>query len=204
VLTRLQKSDARCLGTPVMKLRWPGHSEAPRSVDAGRLVAVVGLFCLLLVVGCWNLDTPHTNVALDNEYPASATVPLVIFQGYWQAVTFSTPILPGGSSGLQTTVPASDNTAYVVLAPGWDPQSSPQPTSFVVLQSRGGFAVALNHTLHIPVDDSTFDGNCAAGSTLTQSQADFITGITFPITFAGLAYDAATCTTRSVGDAGSE
>jgi hypothetical protein len=187
-----------------MKLPRSRHSDAPRSRGTGRSAAGGGLSCLLLVVGCMNLDTPHTHVSLDNGYPTSATVPLVIREGYWQAVSFSTPIPPGGSSGLQDTVPASDNTAYVVLAPGWDPTSSAPPTSFVVLQSKGGFAVALNHTLHIPVNDSTFAGNCGAGSTLTQPQADFITQIAFPSTFMGLSYDAATCTTTSVGDAGTE
>jgi hypothetical protein len=109
-------------------------------------------------------------------------------------------------------VPASDNTAWVVLAPGWDPSSSSPPKSFVVLQSLSGFAVHLNDTLHIPVDDADFAGNCVSGSTLTQSQADFITQLVFvkdPVTggpgiFQGLQYDAATCTTTPVGDAGAE
>jgi hypothetical protein len=72
------------------------------------------------------------------------------------------------------------------------------------MQSRSGFAVHLNDTLHIPVDDADFAGNCATGSALTQSQADFITQLVFPGTFQGLQYDAATCTTTSVGDAGGE
>jgi len=49
--------------------------------------------------------------------------------------------------------------------------------------------------LHIPVDDATFSGNCAAGSVLTQTQADFITRRVFATDFAGRHYDAATCTT---------
>jgi hypothetical protein len=103
-------------------------------------------------------------------------------------------------------VAASANTAYVVLAPGWDPTSDPtsttQPTSFIVLQSRDGFAVNLGDTLHIPVDDTTFAGNCTAGSVLTQAQADFITQLVFPSTFRSFHYDAATCTTTQIGDAG--
>jgi hypothetical protein len=151
-----------------------------------------------------NVDAPYTYVALDNNYPASAMTPLVVYEGYWQAVAFSTPIPPGASSGPQSTLPASDNTAYVVLAPGWDPNSSTPPTALVVMQSRKGFAVDLNATLHIPVDDTTFAGNCAAGNMLTQSQADFITQIVFPGTFAGLSYNAATCTAAPVGEAGTE
>jgi hypothetical protein len=100
------------------------------------------------------------------------------------------------------TVPASANSAYAVVAPGWDPESGISPTSFVVLKSRDGFSVQVGDTLQIPVDDSTFAGNCASGSFLSQSQADFITERIFPSIFAKLRYDAATCKTTPVGDAG--
>ena len=176
--------------------------EGPSAVAARG--AAAALSCALLVLGCMNVDTTYTYVSLENNYPASARMPVVVLSGYWQAVAFSNPLPPGASSGPQATVPASENTAYVVLAPGWDPTSSTPPTSFVVLQSRSGFSVALDETLHIPVDDSTFAGNCAAGSTLTQSQTDFITQIVFPSTFAGLGYDAATCATSSGSDGGTE
>jgi hypothetical protein len=158
----------------------------------------------LLVAACANVDTPYTYVVLDNDYPASAPVPLVVYQAYWQAVAFTTPVPPGSSSPTLSTVPASDNTAWVVLAPGWDPTSASPPTRLVVLQSRSGFAVHRTDTLHIPVDDTHFAGNCASGSTLTQSQADFITQTVFPDVFRGLRYDAATCTTTHVDDAGAE
>lgn len=147
---------------------------------------------------------PHTSVVLDNHYPPSATHALVIYQAYWQAVSFANPVPPGGSSDPQSTVPASGNTAYVVLAPAWDPTSLSPPTSFVVMQSRGQFDVHYNDSLHIPVDDATFVGNCAAGSVLTQEQADFITQRIFPSVFAAVAYDAATCTTTPIGDAGAD
>jgi hypothetical protein len=158
----------------------------------------------LPATGCANIDTPYTYVALDNQYPASAAAPRVVYRAYWQAVAFTTPVPPGSSSAPQTAVPASDNTAWVVLAPGWDPSSSLPPTSFVVMQSQSGFAVHLNDTLHIPVDDAHFVGNCATGSALTETQAKFITQLVFPSVFNGLKYDAATCTTTSVGDAGPE
>jgi len=51
------------------------------------------------------------------------------------------PVAPGESSAPQSTVAASDNTAYVVLAPGWDPASSAEPSCLVVLQSRQGYGV---------------------------------------------------------------
>jgi len=50
---------------------------------------------------------------------------------------------------------------------------------------------------------ATFIGNCAAGSFLSPAQADFIAQLVFPSDFASLAYDAASCTTTPIGDAGS-
>jgi hypothetical protein len=140
-------------------------------------------------------------VVLENDYPVSGTDALVVYQAAWQAISFQDPIVPGFSSDLLSTIAASENTAYVVLAPGWDPTSAAAPTSFVVLQSRQGFGVHLNNTLRIPVDDTTFTGNCVAASFLSQAQADFITQLVFPGVFASLHYDAATCTTNPIGDA---
>ena len=141
-------------------------------------------------------------MVVDNKYAPSETTPLVIYRAFWQAVPFVTAISPGSSSDPQGSVAASPNTAYVVLAPGWDPQGAAPPTSFVVMQSRGGFELHFDTTLHIPVDDATFLGNCAAGSFLSQAQADFITQRIFPSDFATVRYDAATCTTIPFGDAG--
>ena len=147
-------------------------------------------------------SAPQTQVVLDNEYAPATS--LVVYDAHWLNVSFAgQPVPPGSSSSPQSTVPASaDNTAYVVLAPSWDPTSTTPPRTLLVVQSRSGFAVALGDTLHIPVDDRGFEGNCAVGSRLTQSQADFLTQIVFTADFAGLAYDAATCTTTPLGDAG--
>jgi hypothetical protein len=144
----------------------------------------------LLALGC---DAPSTKVVLDNRYPPSTENALVVDRAHWQAVSFTTPVAPGSSSDPQSTVPASANTAYVLLAPGWDGAST--PASFIVLQSRGGFAVHLDDTLHIPVDDTTFAGNCATGSVLAQADADFITARVFDAELAGRRYDPASCTT---------
>jgi hypothetical protein len=154
-------------------------------------------FALPLLSCALGCDAPETFVVLDNQYPSTASTPLIVYRAFWQAVSFSNPIPPGDSSDPQNTVSASDNTAYVVLAPGWDPTSNTPPASFVVLQSIHGFAVDLNNTLHIPVSDATFAGNCAAGSFVPQGVADFITQRVFASVFAGLTYDAATCTTTS-------
>lgn len=156
---------------------------------------------MALALGSGCDASPQTNVSLDNAFPSSKASPAVVYQGWWQAVSFDGPIVPGDSSGPQSTVPSSGDTAYVVLAPGWDPKSGTIPTSFTVLQSRASFGVHLGDTLHIPVDDKGFEGDCAAGSHLTQQQADVITQLVFPSVFAGLRYDAATCTTTPLGDA---
>jgi hypothetical protein len=158
---------------------------------------VFALSFVTLVAGCD--PHPQTLVVIDNKYAPSPTSP-VIYRAYWQAVPFQNPIPPDASSDAQSTVPASANTAYVVLAPGWDPASSVPPTSLVVMQSVDGFDVHLNDTLHIPVDDTRFIGNCAAGSFLSQAQADFITQLIFPIDFAPVRYDAASCTTTAIAD----
>jgi len=160
-------------------------------------MATYPLFLASLLSGC---DTPHTYVVLDNNYSLSTS--FVIYQAFWQSVSFPIPIRPGSSSDPQAAIPASANTAYVVLAPNWDPKSSTAPTAFIVMQSRSGFELHLNHTLHIPVDDGNFVGNCSAGSILSQDQADLITQRVFADTFTDLRYDATTCTTTPINDSG--
>lgn len=145
---------------------------------------------LVLAAGC---DAPFAEVVLDNQYaPATGNV---VYRATWLAVRFPTPLGPGEATEAQDTVAASANTAYVLLAPGWDPASGETPASLVVLVSPAGFAVHLDETLHIPVDDDHFAGNCAAGSFLDQATADFVTRRVFAADFAGRSYDAATCTT---------
>ena len=166
-------------------------------------VVVSALAFASIAVGCDR--APDTKVVVDNVYAPSPDRALVMYRARWLAASFQNAVPPGTSSELQSTVPASANTAYVVLAPGWDPTSSTPPTSLVVMRSRKGFEVHLDDTLHIPVDDTTFIGNCAAGSVLSQAEADFITQLVFPSEFASLRYDAASCTatpTASAGDTG--
>lgn len=154
---------------------------------------VLASLAALLVVGC---DTPNTTVTIENAYPPSSG--LVIYQAWWSAESFLTPIAPGAASDPQDAIPASANAAYVLLAPGWDPAAdggASPPASLLVLTSKSGFALQLDHALRIPVDDTTFAGRCAAGSPLTQDQADFLTQRVFRSFFVGRTYDAATCTT---------
>lgn len=163
----------------------------------------IATYFLFIALSCSGCDQPHTYVVLENNYPRSS-VPLVVYHAFWQAVSFQTAVPPGSSSDRQDTIPASLNTAYVVLAPGWDVTSSTAPTSLVALQSRNGFEVHLNDTLHIVVDDERFAGNCDSGSFLSPEQADFITQRVFASDFAGLSYDAASCTTTPMDEAGGQ
>ena len=164
---------------------------ARRPARQPRTMPAVVALCALL--GCDSVS--ETKVLVENRYPAQSRLP--VYHAFWQAVLFTTPIPPGAASEAQFSVPASPNTAYALLAPGWDPASADAPTSFVVLRSRSGFELHLNGALRIPVDDETFAGNCQAGSLLSQEECDFVTQRVFAGDFVGLTYDAASCTTRA-------
>jgi hypothetical protein len=148
----------------------------------------IAVLALALTAGC---DAPFAYAVLQNHYASDN----VVYRATWQAVDFPVPLAPGASTDPQSAVASSPNTAWVLIAPGWDPASDDPPDQLVVLASPQGFAVHLDETVQIPVDDDHFAGNCAAGSFLDQSTADFITGIVYPALFAGAHYDAATCTT---------
>ncbi len=147
----------------------------------------------LALLGTVACDTPHTQVIVENAYPTASGN--VVYRAFWEADSFTAPIAPGSSSDPEDSLFASANTAYAVLAPGWDAASGSIPTSLVVLQSRSGFALAFDKTLTISISDATFAGNCSTGSVLSQADADFITHNIFAADFVGLHYDAATCTT---------
>lgn len=183
------------------------HRRDPASRRAlpGMVARNIGALALAsLLAGCAGFPdkAPQTTVVLENRYAPSTS--LVVYDAFWLNVSFQgKPLPPGASTDPQDTIPASaDNTVYVVLAPGWDPAGTTAPTTLVVVQSKSGFAIALGDTLRIPIDDAGFDGNCDAGSHLTQDQAEFLTQIVFASDFAGLRYDASTCATTSTGDAG--
>ena len=147
-------------------------------------------------------SAPETTVMLDNRYPPAIEGALVVYDAFWQTVSFrGKSIEPGACSAPQSAVPTSGDVAYAVLATGWVPTGTTPPASFIVLESKGAFAVALGETLHIPVDDLDFAGHCPA-SPLAQAQADFLTQIVFSDDFVGRLYDAATCTTTSTGASG--
>src|SRR5580704_19003080 len=87
-------------------------------------VAIAALAPCLAVAAAGCNDGPQTFVVLENDYPQGAAAPLVVYQAYWQAVSFQAPVSPGSASAPQTTVAASANAAYALIAPGWDPTSS--------------------------------------------------------------------------------
>ena len=154
--------------------------------------------CALLATGCDH--APETTAVIDNRYPSNG--PLLIYQAQFETASFSSPVLPGTSSDPQDTVSTSGEWSVALLAPGWDAGSDVAPTSFVVMQSVGQFAVQTGAVVHIPVDDSTFRGNCEAGSFLTQEEANVLIAAFFSTPFKHLNYDAASCTTTPIPDGG--
>ena len=133
-----------------------------------------------------------------NSYPKESPRPVTVYRAYWHSVEFGEPILPGGGSQVTPTVPASGNWAYALIAPGWVPAMGGQPGLLIPLRSRSPLELHQDNTLTIFVDDSTFMGNCAAGSNLSQEEADFITQRIFPEAFARVRYEAVTCGNHSL------
>jgi hypothetical protein len=159
------------------------------------LSSLLALLALGGVLGC-ETESP-TKVVVENGYPVRTAV----YRAWWVTTYFPDPVAPGQTSTEQRGVPGAD-TAYAVLAPGWDPSSAAPPTSFVVSKSKAALTSTRGDTLHIVVSDSTFEGSCAAKQPLSQADADFITQRIFPAEFAGVTYDAASCVIRPVADAG--
>jgi hypothetical protein len=159
-------------------------------VASQAIVVVLELLAALAFAGC---DTPHTDVVLANDYPATSQ--LVVYRAFWLNVSFDTPLAPGAASAKEAGLATSGNPAYVLLAPAWDPASATPPAAFIVLQSARALGLDFNHTLTISVDDVNFVGNCAAHSFLSQAQSDFVTKLVFADELAQRSYDPATCET---------
>ena len=141
-----------------------------------------------------------TEAVVSDRYGESSG--LSLYRVWYATTLFRDPLGPGEASAPERTVPGTA-MAYAVLAVGWDPSSNATPTEFVPVQSRARLAVDRGDTLRIEVSDRTFDGRCGGSRPLSQSDADFITQRIFPAEFAGVTYDAATCTARaSTNDGG--
>lgn len=172
--------------------------KRPRASFALVLVgAAAGLVAGAGLSGC---DTPDpTHAVVENAYPepppdgGEGGAGIVVFRTWWVATLFADPVLPGTVSAEERTVPET-GPAYALLAPGWDPESGAPPARLVPVISRAPLRAVRGTTLRIQVSDETFAGNCAAGQPLSEEDADFVTQRIFPGAFAGLVYDARTCT----------
>ncbi len=165
---------------------------------------ILAAIAIVSLVGC---DDTETTAVVDNAYPTSAdggVDPLnsiVVYRGWWLVTVFADPIAAGATSDAHRVVDGLD-TAYFVLAPGWDPASGIEPTVLIPAKTNTAIGVSRGDELHITVDDAHVTGNCVAKHPLSQADADFITKNIFPAEFAGFTYDAATCTLAPISDGG--
>jgi hypothetical protein len=74
----------------------------------------------------------------------------------------------------------------------------------IVTESIATYAAGWGDVVHIAVDDSTFLGNCAAGTFLPQEEANIVIASFFADVFANSTYDAASCTTTPADPPGSK
>jgi hypothetical protein len=172
---------------------------------APRLPVLLAL-CLAAGVGC-SSENP-TEVVADNDYPAvpdggDSTTEMTVYKVWWMTTLMPDAVMSGDEGQPQRTVPGA-GVAYAVLAPGWDPRSAAPPSRFLAARSAASLTAKRGDTLHVRVSDATFDGNCAAGNPLSQAEADFVTERIFPAEFAGLVYDAATCSARLAPEGGAD
>ncbi|MEO8876535.1 MAG: hypothetical protein ABI461_13175 [Polyangiaceae bacterium] len=166
-------------------------------------IAAIGLFS----AGC---DDKETTAVIANAYPTTgdggfdSAKSVGVYKGWWLVTVFTDPVAAGAQSDPHRVVSGND-AAYVILAPGWDPASGTTPSVLIPAKSNGAIGVAKGDQLTITIDDAHFTGNCATGHPLAQIDADFITENIFPGDFAGMTYDAATCTLTPIPeDAGDD
>jgi hypothetical protein len=150
------------------------------------------------LIGCDTADP--TRAVVENGYPpppdGAESQQTAVVKAWWSVTLFADPVAAGASSAEERVVPASDH-AYALLAPGWSPLSPVAPSTLVVVRTREKVDVGRGGTARITISPATTVGDCDAGSTLTQEEADFITQRIFPGDFAGQVYDASRCVTTS-------
>ncbi|HYQ46799.1 MAG TPA: hypothetical protein VER11_32740 [Polyangiaceae bacterium] len=172
-----------------------------------RKFAVFSWFVASLSSAGCNTSEPTTAV-LSNDYPvASDAETMAVYRGWWSVAQFAEPVLAGQVSDPIRVVRGSDY-GYALLAPGWDTALGTSPATLIPLRSAEQLSVDRGELLTFRVSPSATVGDCAAGSPLTQEDADFITQRIFPVEFSGLVYDAASCSTSAIasgeGGAGGE
>jgi hypothetical protein len=169
------------------------------------LAAALGLTAALVLGGGCN-DDP-TMVQVENDYPlpgdtGAAADTVIVFKAWWVTTLFVDPVAPGAISEPERTIPSQD-FAYVLIAPGWSPDSGGRPSRLIALKSRQPLSATAHGLLTISVSDGAFAGDCAAGGRLDADDALLIVERIFPGDFAGTVYDPATCTTTPApADAG--
>jgi hypothetical protein len=164
-----------------------------------KIAALIWISGSPLLAGC-NTSEPTTAV-LSNEYPsagdAGSADSMPVYKGWWSVAQFPEPVPAGQVSDPVRIVQGSDY-GYALLAPGWEPSSSTPPTTLIALRSARKMSVGRGELLTFVVSEQAAIGDCAAGNPLTQEDADYITQRIFPGEFAGLSYDASSCTTSAV------
>jgi hypothetical protein len=152
-------------------------------------------------------DDTEATAVVDNAYPtltdggADPLNSITVYRAWWLVTVFTDPVAAGTSSDSHRVVNGLDS-AYVVLAPGWDKASGTAPTKLIPAKTKTAIGVSSGDVLHITANDENLIGNCAAKQPLTQVDADFITQNIFPNEFAGFTYDAPTCTLTPISDGG--
>jgi hypothetical protein len=158
------------------------------------------VFALLIGAPGCGTETP-TEAIVVNSYPSlpdggAGFHGITVYRAWWETTLFRAPVAPGQKSDVERTVPGSAR-AYAVLAVGWDPSLPGVPLALIPVQSNSELIAARGDTLRVVVSDETFIGRCGGSKPLTQEEADLITQSIFPDEFAGVRYDASTCSAAS-------
>lgn len=176
--------------------------HSTRALASLGCVACLTVGASLAVTAC---DTETaTHAAVENAFPevpegGDPATRVIVYKTWWETTLFTEPVAPMTTSSELRTVPERD-TAYAILAIGWDPASGIAPTKLLPVRSKDTLAVSRGEVLRIVLSDATFVGNCAANQPLSQEEADFITRRIFPGEFAARTYDAKTCTSSPIDD----
>jgi hypothetical protein len=166
------------------------------------IVVLASIACLPFSTGC---DTSEpTTAVLSNEYPpvseAGAADSMPVYKGWWSVAQFPEAVPAGQVSDAVRIVEGSDY-GYALLAPGHAVATGAPPTALVALRSSQKLSVGRGELLTFVVSPRATVGDCKTSQPLSQDDADFITQRIFPVEFAGLRYDAATCTSSAVSTA---
>lgn len=142
------------------------------------------LMLAVLAAGC---DAP-TRGEVYNTYVDDT----VVYKVWFQTTLFPDALLPGERSVQERLVPSED-FAFALLAPGWDPTSASPPATLMVVKTSAKSTIDRGGVLVLELNHETVDGDCRHGKSLSQDDADLITQRIFPGPFTGSTYDAKTC-----------